>query len=287
MERRVQLQTSKQKNEVVVEDNLPTGKVTDPPMHQSGSAVVGNMMATRTQSKVSGTSSVPHTPEQQQSFPNCDKLPTVEEIPRKRIKTLLPVRTKPCPSPPPAKRRRTTKSLESSESDDQKPVALPNDNILDDLINQAVEEGAIINLNDSNVPSDHIIEAKVVLEPCSLPSLPVEKESSPSELGVLDAPIHPEHKRIQECLAQKLPIRESTHLKKEVILITEEPYLTHLGESFREPEVVTNEALVEVKLNTFFLSLNNQFILCCPFAGSSLDYQTFIRTNSCSRNREP
>ncbi|EFX87682.1 hypothetical protein DAPPUDRAFT_312148 [Daphnia pulex] len=246
MERRVQLQTSKQKNEVVVEDNLPTGKVTDPPMHQSGSAVVGNMMATRTQSKVSGTSSVPHTPEQQQSFPNCDKLPTVEEIPRKRIKTLLPVRTKPCPSPPPAKRRRTTKSLESSESDDQKPVALPNDNILDDLINQAVEEGAIINLNDSNVPSDHIIEAKVVLEPCSLPSLPVEKESSPSELGVLDAPIHPEHKRIQECLAQKLPVRESTHLKKEVILITEEPYLTHLGESFREPEVVTNEALVEV-----------------------------------------
>ena len=248
----MQLQTSKQKNEVIVEDNLPTGKVTDSLLHQSGSSVIGNMVATRTQSKVSGSSSVSLIPDQQ-SFPNYDKLPTVEEIPRKRIKTLLPVRTKPCPSPPPAKRRRTTKSLDSSGSEDQKPVALPDDNILDDLINQAVEEGAIINLNDTNVPSDRIIEAKVVLEPCSLPSVLVEKESSPSE-HVLNGAfnIHPEHKRIQECLAQKPPVRESAHLKKEVILTTEEPYLTHLGESFREPEVITNEAQVEVNKSIVF-----------------------------------
>ncbi|KAI9560069.1 hypothetical protein GHT06_014079 [Daphnia sinensis] len=244
MERRVQMQNTKQKNDIPVEENHASGKVTDSSLPQGGSVIVGNSVATRTQSKVSGSSAF-HIPEQQ-STPNCDKIAAVEEIPRKRIKTLLPVRTKSCPSPPPAKRRRTAKSLETEE--EQKHATHLDDNILDDLINQAVEEGAIINLTDTNVPSDHIIEAKVVLEPCSLPALSSigAIDSAPAEPDVLEVPIHSEHKRIQECLSQKPPVRESAHLKKEALLTTEEPYLTHLGEWFDQPEVLTNEAQVEV-----------------------------------------
>lgn len=249
MERRVQLQNSKQKAEVHTEENVPPGKVTDLPVLQSGSATTGNQVATRTQSKVSG-SSIPLASEQ--SYTNCDKVSSVEEIPRKRIKTLLPVRSKACPSPP-AKRRRTAKSVESEEIQVKTESFAADDNILDDLINQAVEEGAIINLTDTNLPSDHIIEAKVVLEPCPLPvsATSVEKEPVSLELketfDVLEAPIHPEHRRIQEYLSQRPAPRESIHLKKEAILTTQEPYLTHVGESLSQPEVLTNQAQVEVK----------------------------------------
>lgn len=244
MERRVQMQTSKQKNEAPIEENHASGKVSESTLHQSGGVIVSNSVATRTQSKVSGSSAA-HIPEQQ-LLPNCEKIAAVKEIPRKRIKTLLPVRTKSCPSPPPAKRRRITKSIESEE--DEKPVMHPDVEILDDLINQAVEEGAIINLTDTNVPSDHIIETKVVLEPCSLPALSstAENTSALAEPNVLEAPIHSEHKRIQECLAQKPAVRESAHLKKEALLVTEDPYLTHHGEWLSQPEVLTNEAQVEV-----------------------------------------
>lgn len=254
MERRVQLQNSKQKSEVHTEENFPPGKVTESSSLQSGSATIGNQVATRTQSKVCG-SSAPLTPEP--SFTACDKIPSNDEIPRKRIKTLLPVRSKACSSPP-IKRRRTTISTDPEEIQ-IKAEALPNDNILDDLINQAVKEGAIINLTDTNLPSDHIIETKVVLEPCPLPvssaKTLAEKESTSllepppiiaETLNVLEAPIHPEHKRIQEYLTLKPPPRESVHLKKEAILTTSEPYLTHVGESLSQPEVLNNQAQVEV-----------------------------------------
>ena len=248
MDRRVQLQTSKQKPELYNEENVASPNLPDPPIHQSSSVTVTNQVATRTQSKVS-ISSMPVVPDE--PLPNCDKLPTkVEEVPRKRIKTLLPVRTNACPSPP-AKRRRTIKSMEPEE--EQKPTNLPEESILDELINQAVKEGAIINLADTNVPSDHIIEAKVILEPCPVPvSVAIaDNQSAPSEpegtLNVLETPIHPEHQRIQEYLAQRPPLRESVQLKKESILTTEKPYLTHVGESVSQPEIQTNEAQVEVK----------------------------------------
>ena len=137
--------------------------------------------------------------------------------------------------------------------EEQKPTNLPEESILDELINQAVKEGAIINLADTNVPSDHIIEAKVILEPCPVPvSVAIaDNQSAPSEpegtLNVLETPIHPEHQRIQEYLAQRPPLRESVQLKKESILTTEKPYLTHVGESVSQPEIQTNEAQVEVK----------------------------------------
>lgn len=255
MERRVQLQNSKQKSEIHNEENVASGNMTE--SIQSGSATVGNQIATRTQSKVSMSSS-PNLPEP--SFTNCEIPPKVEEVPRKRIKTLLPVRTKPCPSPP-AKRRRMTKSMEPEE--DQIPAALPEENILDDLINQAVKEGAIINLTDTNVPSDHIIEAKVILEPCPMPITVAIADEEPATTGsegitnVLEAPIHPEHRRIQEYLAQRPSVRESAHLKKEVILTTEQPYLTHVGESLSQPEILTNEAQVEVNQSNAASSFTN------------------------------
>lgn len=252
MERRVQLQNSKQKSEAQIEDNHSSGKVIDSSILHSDSAVFGNQVATRTQSKIFGNCP-PHTPQPAAINTNID--PSIEEVPRKRIKTLLPVRTSPCPVPP-AKRRRTTKSVENEQ--DVKPATAPNDNILDDLINQAVKEGAIINVADTNVPSDRILEAKVILE-----SLPVSLTMAEKDLGVskpeenvLDAPVHPEHQRIREYLSQRPPIKSSAHLKKEAILTTEAPYLTHVGESTSELEVFSNEAQVEARNFNLFLFHN-------------------------------
>lgn len=246
MERRVQLQTSKQKPEQHVEENLFTVS------KGMESLVQGTPAATRAQPKVSvgpNTSYVPEVP----SITNCHK--TDVEIPRKRIKTLLPVRTKAiCPSPP-AKRRRMTRSIEADVI--IKSETMPHENILDDLINQAVQDGAIANLTESNLPSDRTIEAKLLLEPCPVSGqadgTPAKKECSNISLepaggkessNVLDLPIYPEHERIKKLLAQKPPARESVHVKKESILTTAEPYLTHVGESPNHMEVLTNQVEV-------------------------------------------
>lgn len=266
MERRVQLQNLKQKPDDVPEENVSPVKVTDMSPIQSGS----NHAVVSSQSEVvlprvplastpTVSTTVKPTPAPSISEPPIIKNEIMNDgVPKKRIKTLLPVRRAQSPtiaSPttpdvkPPNKRRKLDKSREDPENPTTTNFNCESDAILDDLINQAVKEGAIINVTDANVANDHIVAAKVVLEPCppaaaatavvtttnevatttceKEPAKPI-KETSPAKQ---EDSILPEHRRIQQLLAQKSSVvREPNHLKKDLILTTETPYLTHVGE---------------------------------------------------------
>jgi hypothetical protein len=195
-------------------------------------------------------------------------------VPKKRIKTLLPVRR--AQSPPvvrpttpdsvkPKKRRKLNKSTEEmTEESTATSFNCESDAILDDLINQAVKEGAIINVTDGSVAGDNIVAAKVVLEPCPAaastvvvmtsevvennkqePVKPEPKSPKKEEDSIL-----PEHKRIQQLLAQKAVVKEPNYLKKDLILTTETPYWTHVGEcgpnQAESIQIQSQEAQVEV-----------------------------------------
>jgi len=217
MERRVQLQNQKQKCDVAVDTDIvaaPT-KTPDTSLQQ----VPDNVK--------------PFVPD---SIGNPIKVePEETQVPRKRIKTLLPVKRKE------KKLSKLPTELETSLVEEQ---------ILDDLIIQAVKEGAIINVSDSAV-TDDIIQAKVILEPIKLTSSPQKIEKMVSHPAAAKFSITPEHRRIQQLLSQKAPPKEPNHLKKENILSIDYQYLTHVGEyhnSDHQLETMTTEGQVEVSI---------------------------------------
>merc|ERR1712136_76571 len=213
MERRVQLQNQKQKCDISVDTET---------------------VAAQTKSVDSSLQQVPD--DVKAYIPESVQIPMKAEseeiqVPRKRIKTLLPVKRKE------KKSNKVAANMETS---------LVKEQILDDLIIQAVKEGAIINVSDS-VVTDDIVEAKVILEPVKLTCSPRKQEKTASHSPNIKFSITAEHKRIQQLLLQKAPPRESLHLKRENILTCDEQYLTHVGEYHNhELETMVNEGLVEV-----------------------------------------
>lgn len=219
MERRVQLQNQKQKCDVPADTETvaPLTKIPEPSLQRVPDDVK------------------PYLPD---SIEIPVKVETEEnQVPRKRIKTLLPVKRKE------KKPNKMTADLETS--------LVVEDHILDDLIIQAVKEGAIINVSDSAV-TDDIVEAKVILEPVKLNSSPRKLGKTTTSLQQLStttkSPITTEHRRIQQLLLQKAPPRESQHLKRENIITCDHEYLTYVGECHEsnELETMSNEGLVEV-----------------------------------------
>lgn len=233
MERRVQLQNAKQKPDSA-DENGPVGKNPEPsPLSLNSSSSSNHVDAKPPVVKVPANSitkiSLVPEPPAVTSEPNVGAVPP----PRKRIKTLLPVRTKPSPSPT-SRRKNSIKSaaLESDAATVPKPEG---SNVLEDLTRKAANEGAITNV-------------KIEIGTASVPDVkqvggPLEGDGESSEvLSIL-----PEHRLIQQQLAQKPAPREPSYLKKESILTMEEPYLTHVGESLSsQTEEVTNDAQVEV-----------------------------------------
>ena len=291
MERRVQLQNLKQKPDGVPEENVSPVKVIDVTPIQSGSNHV-NQVVSSSQGEIVPLrvplNSTPVTAENV-ATPNPPTIapPPVPEmvvkssevvvdggVPKKRIKTLLPVRR--AQSPPVVrpttpdvvkhkKRRKLNKSTEeTTEEQTATSFNCENDAILDDLINQAVKEGAIINVSDGSVAGNTIVAAKVVLEPCPPAASTVVVATSevvennkqepvkpePKSPKKEDDSILPEHKRIQQLLAQKAIVKEPNHLKKDLILTTETPYKTHVGECGPNQaeliQIQSQEAQVEV-----------------------------------------
>ena len=215
MERRVQLQNQKQKCDISVDTET---------------------VAAQTKSVDSSLQQVPD--DVKAYIPESVQIPMKAEseeiqVPRKRIKTLLPVKRKE------KKSNKVAANMETS---------LVKEQILDDLIIQAVKEGAIINVPDS-VVTDDIVEAKVILEPVKLTCSPRKQGKTTSHSPNTKFSITAEHKRIQQLLLQKAPPRESLYLKRENILTCDEQYLTHVGEYHNhELETMVNEGLVEVSL---------------------------------------
>lgn len=290
MERRVQLQNLKQKPDGMPEENVSPLKVIDVTPIQSSSnhaAVSSNQQGEIVLLRVPLNSTPVTATIEDVTTPNPSALATpIPEmvvksevvvdggVPKKRIKTLLPVRR--AQSPPvvrpttpdsvkPKKRRKLNKSTEeTTEESTAASFNCESDAILDDLINQAVKEGAIINVTDGSVAGDNIVAAKVVLEPCppaastvvvmtsevvennkQEPVKPEPKSPKKEEDSIL-----PEHKRIQQLLAQKAVVKEPNYLKKDLILTTETPYWTHVGECGPNQaeliQIQSQEAQVEV-----------------------------------------
>ncbi len=225
MERRVQLQNGKVRSDSI-EEGTPAGlaKTVEPAVSPQV-ILPGNIAELRNPVKIEDSIKVPANltmtvPEQQPAAVDPSDV-----VPKKRIKTLLPVRTKPTPSP-------TSKRKHANNNKTDLADIQLDDNILDDLINQAVKEGAILNITDTSVASGIVESSKITL-------LPVKEE--PTSDSAL-----PEHRRIQQLLSSKPPPREPSHLKKELILTTEEPYSTHVGDFFNQPESFSNQNHVEV-----------------------------------------
>jgi len=243
MERRVFLQ--KQKPEV------------DPAVQESGEVGCSYVEPNLAQLSEANTSSTGSSSKEE-----------VSTSPRKRIKTLLPVGKRSSSTAVVAGHARngaknakilatTTKCstvVKCETRDDEK--------MLDDLINQAVKEGAILNIMERDqVVDSHLLDAKVVLEPCPLPVLtdasqliddcadqppsPANSERKTHSRTLIT--ILPEHKRIQQLLTQKPAVREAPHLKKENLVTTDQLYFTHIGEAeSRQVEIHVNESEVEV-----------------------------------------
>lgn len=245
MERRVQLQSSKHKCDGVADEPVSSGKHNETPA-QPPVPVACNESEDIKPRVPAGTLPVPEPP-----AASPTEAVKSEETSRKRIKTLLPVRTKSSPSPP-VKRRKSVRGAETEDAIDKGQQASYEEN-LDDLINQAVKEGTILSVSDSCVPSERLLEAKVVLEPCPLiatVTLPKAKNSKKpgheEPVNVLNLPVHPDHRWIREALLQKQPPREPAHLKKDAILTTESHFPTLLGETANQVDLVIHENHVEV-----------------------------------------
>lgn len=252
MERRVQLQNFKQKVDLPSIDITPSLKTLD---SEAVPDTCINDVKLQTQPTTEKTNAnvASQVPD---SFPSSivkDEATSSDgEPPKKRIKTLLPVKPKPPPLSLATRRRRSMKSSDSEPEElvnQRKSGTLhPSSDLLDDLINQAVQEGAIITVADANLPHDKIFEASVVLEPCLVPiqvdnevkieqaneGTKIKQSEKTTEVKPPDihekSPIEDEHKRIREVLTQKPPHREPAYMKKEALLTTEESYVTLVGE---------------------------------------------------------
>lgn len=309
MERRVQLQSLKQKSDQTAVESPPAMKTQDSLSHPDNSALNAKLETqTTAEIPLDVASDVPV------SFPVSitTEEPTTGsdgEPPKKRIKTLLPVKSKP-PSPTlTTRRRRSMKSCDSEPGDvtGQPKVEAPSptSNLLDDLINQAVQEGAIISVPDANLPDDKIFEARFVLEPCLIPLQAVDeikiekanggcedKQSVPANdekplVTHEELPIEPEHKRIQEILTQKSNHREPTYLKKDTILTTEEPYVTHVGDSFGPNENTCDSAAHQAHVEVLLIPGNEANCHLPPYlAGASVGHQATFRSCIVSRSRK-
>ena len=253
MERRVQLQNQKPKLDVPYEESA---KVTDVSVQLGNNSKVNIVRSLAVTGDVIPCASdlVTGSPPE----PHWEDGPA----PRKRIKTLLPVRSSK-PSPNTAKHKgRKVNQVDLSSNNGSLTSDLVEDTILDDLINQAVKEGAIISVTDSTI-TEGIVETKVILEPCAEPILQLtavtanETPRSPRKMSKahsLAGPVGkntilPEHRRIQQLLAQKPPPREPSYLKKENLMTTSQPYLTHVREwhsGSQSPEMLADEVHVEV-----------------------------------------
>lgn len=225
MERRVQLQNSKQKSELS-EESIPGGKAAEQPTPQMASNHVDTFSPSRVPAN---TDQVPEPP-----LTTIGVSEAEAPAPRKRIKTLLPVRTKPTPSP--TSKRKSTKITPIIPEASIKTE----DDIIDDLIDQAVKEGAII-----SVPEATIVPSAVETDKSTSAEEPSCSPSDASSFSILA-----EHRRIQQQLSQKPAPREPAHLKKESMLTTDEPYSTHVGEGFSQLESLNNDGYVEV-INRF------------------------------------
>jgi len=236
MERRVQLQNQKQKCDVPNAETVPpSSKVVEPSTQLNNLRILDNIN--------------PHVPDLI-AIQNPLKVESEEiQVPRKRIKTLLPVRTPAAPSSPiKRKEKKTNKLTLKPDPDEQVEADMVEEHILDDLINQAVKEGAIINVSDSTV-TDDIVEAKVILELSTSPAKTGKTSASPTpEAADCQLPILPEHRRIQQLLAQKPTPREPNHLKKENMLTCVHSYLTHVGESHNSNQLETTSNQVQVEV---------------------------------------
>ena len=213
MERRVQLQNAKQKPDSAEENGPAAVKNPEPPAALPIQTTTSNPAdAKPTTTNQTSAAAAANNNITTNQVPDAGAVPP----PRKRIKTLLPVRTKPSPSP--------TSKRKSKSAEDEAPN---NDVVDDDLINKAVKDGAIITITDSGPAS--VVEVKVV-------------DEKPAEADHSDFPILPEHRLIQQQLALKPAPREPSYLKKESMLTTDKPYVTHIGESLNsQPEAIVNE----------------------------------------------
>lgn len=265
MERRVILQNQKVKQEPSTEEPAVTGKTNDSALSTSVQSSATNSYELRGFGATDDTKS--RLPEPVSGSVSPFSKDEENPVPKKRIKTLMPVGSKLSPAPSIGtigSRERNSKVLTPvNTTGDLKLVKKEDEHILDDLINQAVKEGAII-LTDTNQVDGSILDTKVVLEPCELPVVQlttdkfVESQSPPEQASAgktekkissrQSIAILPEHKRIQQLLIQKPPPRELNSLKRESILTTEQPYFTHVGEAYinHQVEFQAKESEVEV-----------------------------------------